>query len=168
MSIFPTHCSGLNNLYDYAKSSGLVETGSSSIDPSLADSCAEVRRLISSTCFVGQIGEGLNSVWAVLGDDSGIFYFGGRELGGHRLDAAEHLEYLAVVFPSLSEKAACDIEKIAKSFFETIDAPPAGPVYSFSKHGTFIIPPEAYKRHMTDDELEAFRVKRDDPRLRDW
>ena len=168
MGLFPENCTGLNSLYDYAKDTGLIETGSSSIDPSLAESCAEVRNLMSSTCLIGQGGESLNDVWAAFGDDSGILYFGGREIGGHKITAAEHLEYLAIIFSSLSKRAAQDIEKIALSFFQAIDAPPAGPVYCYSKHGTFIIPPEAYKRHMTDDELEAFRVNRDDPRLRDW
>ena len=92
-------------------------------------------------------------------------YFGGFEIGGHRITVSEHLEYLAVVFGGLSEKAASDVDKIALSLVEMSDAPPAGPVYSFGKDGTFIIPPEAYKRHMTAEEKEPFRVERDDLRL---
>jgi hypothetical protein len=48
-----------------------------------------------------------------------------------------------------------------------VTAPLAGPVTRTNKNGTFIIPPESYKKHMTQGELEPFLVPKDDPRL-DW
>jgi hypothetical protein len=123
MSIFPEHCSGLNNLYNYARSSGLLETGSSSIDPSLAASCSEVRSLMGTTCGVKQIHEQANELWAALGDPSGILYFGGR-MNGRRISTAEYLELLALVFDQLSDKASVDVEKIAATFFQITQISP--------------------------------------------
>jgi hypothetical protein len=168
MTLFPEKYSGLNNLYEYAKRSGIVELGSSSLSPHLAQSCTEVRTLLLETSFIGQVSGGLNEVWRALGDDSGVLYFGGREIAGHRITVAEHLEYLAVAFSKLSAAAATDVNDIAANFYESRNATPVGSVYCFSKNGTFIIPAEAYKRNMSDEEKEPYRVERDDPRLDRW
>lgn len=106
----------LAQFHQYCRKSGLIETGSSSIDPAYAESCTEIRNLMATHCGIGQINAGNNDLWASLGDPSGILYFGGRR-HGVRVTAAEYLEHLAAVMPALSEKALAQLEELAGTFY---------------------------------------------------
>jgi hypothetical protein len=67
----------------------------------------------------------------------------------------------------MSEERLRQFDEACRSHVAFVTAPLAGPVTMTSRYGTFIIPPESYKHNMPLEELEQFRVERDDPMLKD-
>jgi hypothetical protein len=111
----------LQALYELAKKEKITELGSSSFDPSLARSCAEIRNKMSAFFSIWQKGGTLNKALRNIGDDSGVLYIGGKQWDTItetyiNISTAQYIEYLAQILDKFSREVKDDLEKICGEF----------------------------------------------------
>ena len=113
----------LADLYERSASSGLIETGSSSIESHFNEAVEEVKRIMFQKCGVWPSNITTAAMWRAIGDPSATFYFSGyREVDGQRAFVPTDL-YLAILIEcidDISADAVKKLEKLAKGFAEIV------------------------------------------------
>ena len=109
----------LANLYEYANNSGLVETGSSSINNSFTKSVEAVKKMMREKTGVRPSNQMTAALWAGMGDTDATFYFSGyRTIEGksERVGTALYLHLLSDVVPYLERADILMLDALAKNF----------------------------------------------------
>jgi hypothetical protein len=92
----------------------------------------------------------------------------GRPKSDPPVTPLESMAEIAAGLGDLKPEHLPKIDEVLEQFALISSLEPEGDVTIYTAKGTFIIPPEVYKGRRqphTDEELEPFRVSKDDPRL---
>lgn len=125
--------------YDYIITKRVVEIGSSSMNPTLAKSCTEIRELMRREFQIVQYNEQLNVILTLMGDPSATLFFGGKQYlrttnDWRRISAREYIELLASKLHNLSQQAQTDLELIAQDSVLMSQAPRTPITFTDKQH----------------------------------
>ncbi len=115
----------------------------------------------SSTIGLSEI---LNEIWVSKEAQLASAWFRTRSLHIGSNDGSvtplQWMEKLSEVFEHVSVPARTRFDQLCRAFAHVAQLKPAGDVEIANRNGYFRVPPNAWHRDMTDEELEPYRVEK--------
>lgn len=104
--------------FEYAAKRGLVDTGSSSIDPSFAPAFEHIKKVMHQETGVWPSNITTAAMWAAMGDPSATFYFSGRRQVDSVVSFVETPHYLTLLsgrLEAFDQEALAKLDQLAKA-----------------------------------------------------